>query len=62
MDWMLAATKPITNAKVRLYYFSRKFHEVYPKESNKIMQAAETLQRICESVGIPDNLKSDRAP
>ena len=26
------------------------------------MQAAETLQEICEDVGIPDNLKSDRAP
>ena len=26
------------------------------------MQAAETLQEFCEDVGIPENLKSDRAP
>ena len=38
------------------------FPEVYPKYINKIMQAAETLQELCECIGIPENLKSDRAP
>ena len=26
------------------------------------MQAAETLQKSCDEIGIPENLKSDRAP
>ena len=51
------------NAKVRLYNpMGHSFPEVYPKYINKIMQAAETLQEICEDVGILDNLNSDRAP
>ena len=59
---MLAATKSITQCKGVFVYFNRTFPEVYPKESNKIMQAAETLQELCKDEGIPDNLKSDRSP
>ena len=62
MDWMTSATKSITQCKGAFVSFNRTLPEVYPKESNKIMQAAETLRELCEDVGILENLKSDRAP
>ena len=43
-------------------YSNGKFPKVYSKQINKSMQVAETLQDLWEDVGIPENLKSDRAP
>ena len=59
---MPAATKSITQCKDVFVYSYGTLPEVRPKESNKSMQGAETLQEFCKNVGIPDNLKSDRAP
>ena len=59
---MPAAKKSITQCKGAFLYSNGKLPEVYPKESNKIMQESETLQEICKDLGIPENLKSDIEP
>ena len=48
--------------KGEFVYSNGTFTEVYPPKINNIMQEAEILQELCEDVGIPDNLNSDRAP
>ena len=35
--------------------------KVYPKDINNSLQAADTLQKLCKDICIPENLKSDRA-
>ena len=43
-------------------YFNGIFPEVYQKQINKSMQAAETIQEFLKDVGILENLNSDRTP
>ena len=62
VDWMPSATKSITQCKGAFVYSNGTYPEVYPKEDNKMGSAAETLQSFCHDVGVPERLKSDRAP
>ena len=62
VDWMPSATKSITQCKGAFVYSNGTYPEVYPKENNKMGSAAETLQSFCHDVGVPEKLKSDRAP
>ena len=57
-----AATKSNTQCRGEFVYSNETFPEVYPKEINKSMQLAETLQEFCEDKGVPENLKIDRKP
>ena len=58
---MTAATKSITQCKGKFVYSNETLPEVYPKESNKSMQAVVMFQEFYKDVGISENLKSDRA-
>ena len=60
VDWMPAITKSITKYKCAFVYYYGTLPEVYPKESNKSMHAAETLKELFKNVGITENPKSDR--
>ena len=60
VDWMPAITKSITKYKCASVYYYGTLPEVYPKESNKSMHAAETLKELFKNVGITENPKSDR--
>ena len=51
--------KSITQCRGEFVYPNGTFPEVYTKESNKSMKSVETLQKLCEDTGIPENLKSD---
>ena len=43
VDWMIATTNSIVQFKGAFVYSNCTFPEVYPKERNNSMQAAETL-------------------
>ena len=62
VDWMPSATKSITQCKGAFVYSNGTYPEMYPKEDNKMGSAKETLQSFCHDVGVPEKLKSDRAP
>ena len=61
MDWIPGTTNSITQCKGASLYSDGTLPGVYPKESNISMKVAEKIQELCKSVGIPENIKSDRA-
>lgn len=62
IDWMPSKTKSITQCKGAFVYTNGEFTQVYPKESNTAGHAYASLNDFCADVGIPEKLKSDRAP
>lgn len=62
VDWMTAATKSITQCTGAFVYTNGHFTEVYPKENHTSIAASTTLNDLCNDVGTPEKLKSDRAP
>ena len=59
---MTAKTKSITQCKGSWVYTNGAFTEVYPSESNHQIPANVSLNDLCNDVGIPEKLASDRAP
>ena len=62
VDWMPAKRKSITQATGAWIYTNGFFSEVYPSESKKSTNASQSLNDFCQDVGIPEHIKSDRAP
>ena len=59
---MPAKRKSITQATGAWVYTNGFFSEVYPSESKKSVDASQTLNNFCQDVGVPEHIKSDRAP
>ena len=62
VDWMPSKTRSITQCTGSFVYTNGEFTQVYPKESNTAEYANMSLNEFCADVGIPEKLKSDRAP
>ena len=62
LDWMPSGTKSITQCTGAWVYTNGHFTEVYPREDRTSTTASATLDEFCQDVGIPEQLKSDRAP
>ena len=59
---MQAKTKSITQCTGAFVYTNGTFTEVYPKETHAQIPTNQTLNDFCNDVGVPEKLKSDRAP
>ena len=59
---MASKTKSITGCTGAFVYTDGKFTEVYPKHVHTQTLATETLSDFCQDVGIPEKLKTDKAP
>ena len=62
VDWMHARTKSLTQCTGAFVYSNGTFTKIYPTETHNAADAAQTLREFCSDVGIPEKLKSDRAP
>lgn len=62
VDWLSAGTISLAQNRGAFIYSNGTFTEVYPSESNKQAPATTSLREFCEDVGVPEKLKSDRAP
>ena len=61
VDWMPARTKSITQCTGAFVYTNSHFTQAYPMEDHTNVSANTTLNDFCNAVGIPEELKSDRA-
>ena len=59
---MSARTKSITQNTGAFEFTNENFTDVYPKEKHTRTMAGDALQEFCDDVGIPEQLKVDRAP
>lgn len=62
VDWLSAGTKSLRQNTGAFIYSNGLFTESYPAESNVQANATASLREFCEDVGVPEKLKSDRAP
>ena len=62
VDWLSAGTKSLRQNVGAFVYSNGLFTECYPAESNRQEPATTSLREFCEDVGVPERLKSDRAP
>ncbi|KAL7537429.1 hypothetical protein ACHAWF_005759 [Thalassiosira exigua] len=61
MDWMPSKAKFLSQNVGAFVISNDSFTEVYPQPDHKSISAADSLQRFCDDVGVPVNLKTDRA-
>ena len=62
VDWMSARTKSLSQNTGAFVYSNGSMTEVFPMSNHSNVSAATSLKEFCEDVGIPERLKSDRAP
>jgi hypothetical protein len=62
VDWLSAGTKSLRQNVGAFVYSNGLFTECYSAESNKQEQATTSLREFCGDVGVPERLKSNRAP
>ena len=61
MDFIPGATKSIRLYKGVFVYSNGLLHEVNPKQRNNSVLELDMLQELCEDIGIPENIKSERS-
>ena len=59
---MSARTKSLSQNTGAFVYSNGSMTEVFPMSNHSNVSAATSLKEFCEDVGIPEQLKSDRAP
>lgn len=62
VDWISAGVKSLAQNKGAFVFSNGTYTEVYPCESNNQELANLSLIDFCNDVGVPERLKSDRAP
>ncbi|KAL7527756.1 hypothetical protein ACHAWF_002296, partial [Thalassiosira exigua] len=61
MDWVPSKVKSLAQNVGAFVISNSSFTEVYRQPDHKSSSAADSLQRFCDDVGVPINLKTDRA-
>ncbi|KAL7545529.1 hypothetical protein ACHAWF_008875, partial [Thalassiosira exigua] len=61
MDWMPSKVKSLSQNVGAFVISNGSFTEVYPQPDHKSSSTADFLRRFCDDVGVPVNLKTDRA-
>ena len=61
MNWMPSKVKSLSQNVGAFVISNGSFTEVYPQPDHKSSSTADSLQRFCDDVGVPINLKTDRA-
>ena len=60
--WLHSRTKSITQATGAVVFTNGRFTTVYPKDKHTHQRAGESLSTLIEDFGVPEMLKTDRAP
>ncbi|KAL7523585.1 hypothetical protein ACHAWF_000580 [Thalassiosira exigua] len=61
MDWVPSKIKSLSQNVGAFVISNGSFTEVYLQPDHKSSSAADSLRRFCDDIGVPVNLKTDRA-